>query len=130
VTVQPDRELLERYRKNGGKGRAIGALKVCWNEDEQVARKLAHELWPTEAVEGQLAQELALQSRFEAAAANVTEDLVAKEVACGPDPEVHVEAIKKYLDAGFDEVYINQIGPDQEGFFRFYETELRHRLGA
>jgi G6PDH family F420-dependent oxidoreductase len=128
VTVQPDRELLERYRNNGGKGRAIAALKVCWDQDEQVARKLAYELWPTEGVEGQLAQELALPSQFEAAAANVTEDMVAEQVACGPDPERHVKAISKYLDAGFDEVYINQIGPDQGGFFRFYERELRPRL--
>ena len=43
---------------------------------------------------------------------------------------MHIEAINTYLDAGFDEVYINQVGPDQEGFFRFYESELRQRLGA
>ena len=86
----PTGELLERYRKNGGKGRAIAALKVCWNEDEQVARKLAHEMWPTEGVEGQLAQELALPSHFEAAAANVTGRWWREEIACGPDPEVHV----------------------------------------
>lgn len=129
VTVQPDRELLERYRANGGKGRAIAALKVCWDHDEQRARKLAHQLWRTEGVEGQLSQELPMPSHFEAAAANVTEDMVADSVACGPDPERHLEAISKYLDAGFDEVYINQIGPEQEGFFRFYERELRPKLG-
>jgi G6PDH family F420-dependent oxidoreductase len=128
VTVQPDRELLERYRSKGGKGRAIAALKVCWDQDEKRARKLAHELWPTEGVEGQLAQELPLPSHFEAAAANVTEEMVADLVACGPDPERHVAAILKYVEAGFDEVYVNQIGPDQEGFFRFYERELRPRL--
>jgi G6PDH family F420-dependent oxidoreductase len=128
VTVQPDRELLERYRSKGGKGRAIAALKVCWDQDEKQARKLAHELWPTEGVEGQLAQELPLPSHFEAAAANVTEEMVADLVACGPDPERHVAAISKYVEAGFDEVYVNQIGPDQEGFFRFYERELRPRL--
>ena len=61
---------------------------------------------------------------------NVTEDMVAKQVSCGPDPERHVEAITKYLDAGFDEVYINQIGSDQEGFFDFYRRELRPRLDA
>src|SRR6202044_2248954 len=101
VTVQPDSELLERYRKNGGRGRAIAALKVCWDEDEQVARKRAYELWPTEGVEGQLPQELALPSHFEAAAAHVTEDMVAEQIACGPDPERHLAAIEKYLDAGF-----------------------------
>jgi hypothetical protein len=54
--------------------------------------------------------------------------MVADLVACGPDPERHVAAISKYVEAGFDEIYVNQIGPDQEGFFRFYERELRPRL--
>ena len=125
VTVQPDGGTPGSIpRRTAAKGRAIAALKVCWGEDEQVARKLAYELWPTEGVEGQLAQELALPSHFEAAAANVTEEMVAEQIACGPDPERHMAAINKYLEAGFDEVYINQIGPDQEGFFRFYEREL------
>jgi hypothetical protein len=73
---------------------------------------------------------LALPSHFEAAAANVTEEVIAERVTCGPDPEKHVGAVNKYLEAGFDEVYINQIGPDQEGFFRYYERELRPRLGV
>ena len=128
VTVQPDRDLLDRYRAKGGGGKAIAALKVCWDPDEQRARKLAHQLWRTEGVEGQLAQELPMPSHFDAAATNVTEDMVAESVACGPDPERHLHAISKYLDAGFDELYINQIGPDQEGFFQFYERELRPKL--
>jgi G6PDH family F420-dependent oxidoreductase len=130
ITVQPDQDLLSHYRTNGGKGPAIGALKVCWNSDEQQARKLAHELWPTEGLEGQLAQELPMPSHFESAAANVTEDMVADIVPCGPDPEQHVKAITKFLEAGFDEVYVNQIGPDQEGFFDFYAKELAPRLDA
>ena len=42
---------------------------------------------------------------------------------CGPDPERYVEAFRPFVDAGFDEVAITQIGPDQEGFFKFYERE-------
>jgi G6PDH family F420-dependent oxidoreductase len=128
VTVKPDGELLDRYRRQGGRGPSIAALKVCWDQDEGQARKLAHELWPTEGVEGQLSQELPMPSHFESAAAKVTEEMVAEAVPCGPDPEVHLTAIRKYLDAGFDEVYVNQIGPDQEGFFRFYAQELRDKL--
>ena len=70
---------------------------------------------PLTALEGQLSQELPMPAHFEAAAANVTEDMVADLLACGPDPEKHVEAITKYLDAGFDEVYVNQIGPESGG---------------
>lgn len=130
VTVVPDTDLLAKYRQAGGKGESIAAVKVCWNKDEGTARKIAHQLWPTEALQGQLSQELALPSHFEAAAAHVTEEMVAEIVPCGPDPERHVAAIRHYLDAGFDEVYVNQIGSDQEGFFDFYARELRGRLGT
>ena len=54
---------------------------------------------------------------------------MADIMPCGPDPERHVAAIRKYLDAGFDQVYVNQIGPEQEGFFDFYVKELKPRLG-
>lgn len=108
----------------------MGALKVCWGRDEAQARKLAHQLWPTEGVEGQLSQELPLPSHFEAAAAHVTEDMVAEMVPCGPDPERHVKAIEKFAEAGFDKIYVNQIGPEQEGFFDFYAKELAPRLAA
>ena len=31
-------------------------------------------------------------------------------------------------EAGFDHVHVDQVGPDQEGFFRFYESEILPRL--
>lgn len=129
VSVRPDQELLSRYRSHGGQGRGIAALKVCWDRDESRARKLVHHLWPTEGLEGQLSQELPLPSHFESAAAHVTEEMVAESVACGPDPERHVTAIRRYLEAGFDEVYVNQIGPEQRGFFEFWAKELQPRIG-
>jgi alkanesulfonate monooxygenase SsuD/methylene tetrahydromethanopterin reductase-like flavin-dependent oxidoreductase (luciferase family) len=64
----------------------------------------------------------------EAAAKTVTEDALAEDVPCGPDPERHLEAIREYADAGFDHVFVHQIGPDQEGFMRFYEREILPRL--
>ena len=59
----------------------------------------------------------------------VTEDDVAKVIPCGPDPEVHLAGIREYLDAGFDHVYVHQVGPDQEGFLDFVATELLPALG-
>jgi G6PDH family F420-dependent oxidoreductase len=129
ITVQPDQELLQEYRDHGGVGPSIAALKVCWDQDEKQARKVAFDLWPTTCLSGQLSQELPMPAHFEAAAEIVTEDMVADAISCGPDPERHVTAITKYLEAGFDEVYINQIGPDQAGFFDYFSKEIRPRLG-
>ena len=58
----------------------------------------------------------------------VTEDMATESFVCGPDPERHLEAIQEYIDAGYDEVYVQQIGPEQEGFFRFYEKEILPKL--
>ena len=128
VGTAPEAELLEAFEAAGGEGKPrYGQLTVCWAEDEAEARRTAHEWWPNAALKGTLGQELPLPSHFEAAAAMVTEDDVAEAVVCGPDPERHAEAIDAYVEAGYDHVYVHQVGPDQEGFLRCYERELLPR---
>lgn len=58
----------------------------------------------------------------------VTEEQVAEGVICGPDPEPTLAAIRKYAEAGFGSVSLHQIGPDQPGFFDFYQRELLPKL--
>ena len=54
----------------------------------------------------------------------VDDEDLAKAIVCGPDPDRHLEAIEKFVDAGYDHVYVHQVGPDQDGFFDFYEREI------
>lgn len=129
VNVVPEGDALERYRKAGGKGPAIANVKVCYDPDEAAARKLASALWPTSALPGQLNQELAVPAHFEQAVQLVTEDQVAASITCGPDPERHATAIRDYLEAGYDEVYVGQVGKNQTGFCQFFASEVRPRLG-
>lgn len=130
ITVTPDADLVRTYREHGGTGPVLGSVKVCWDTDETRARKRAHSLWPTDALPGQLNQELSLPQHFEAASSLVQEDAVVASVPCGPDPARHAEAITKYVDAGFDEIYVNQIGPDQESFLEFFAEEVQPLLGS
>jgi G6PDH family F420-dependent oxidoreductase len=128
INTSPDAELVRRYLDEGGTGPKAAGMKVCWAKDEATARKTAYELWATSGVPGELSQELAMPAHFAQAAQNVTDDQIAAKIVCGPDPERHVEMIRKYLDAGFDEVYVSQVGDDQEGFFDFYRRELVPRV--
>lgn len=134
VTTTPDPSLVERYVAKGGGGARYGQLTVCWAESEAAARRTALQWWPNGALRGPLSQELPLPSHFEAAAAMVTEEDIAEEVVCGPDPDAHLEAIAEFSRAGFDHVYVHQVGPDQAGFVEFYEREVladaRERLSS
>jgi len=127
VSVQPESDHIAAFRAAGGAGKPTQAgLKVCWGPDEQDARDLLYRLWPNEGIPGQAAQLLPLPAHFAELADLVDRDALPH--ACGPDPEVHVEAIKAYVDAGFEEIHIAQVGPDQKGFFDFYQREVLPRV--
>ena len=71
---------------------------------------------------------LPVPAHFEQAAKMVSEEDVAKKIVCGPDPERYLAKINEYVEAGFDHVWLHQVGPDQEGFFRFFEKEVFPKL--
>lgn len=125
VSTAPKQDIVDQFEEAGGSGKPIyGQVHVCYSENEAEARKLAYEIWPTAGVTGELGQELPTPTHFEQAAQMVSEDDVAKSVICGNDVQRHLEAIQEYIDAGFDHVYIHQIGPDQAGFMEFYKKNI------
>jgi G6PDH family F420-dependent oxidoreductase len=125
----PEPELLERYRSAGGSGPRYAQLNLCWAEDEERARKTVHHVWPNGGVKGQLSQDLPTWTHFEDAAGMVSEEDATKSTPCGPDiVDQLLESAQKYLDAGYDHLYFHQIGPEQDGFFRFWERDLRPAL--
>src|SRR4051794_34088564 len=132
IATGPKPELLQTFEssrgRSGDRAPRIGQVTVCWADEESAARHTALEYWPTAAIQGDASQELAVPSSYASLAQSVTEDQIAEQVACGPDPEVHLGKIQPYLDAGFDHIYLHQVGPDQDGFFRFAERELLPRL--
>ncbi|GAA2875156.1 LLM class F420-dependent oxidoreductase [Streptosporangium fragile] len=129
ICTGPNAELVERFHEAGGAGKpAQGGLKVCYAADEAAARRIVHRLWPNQGIQGEASQLLPLPRHFEELAEAVTEEQATRGTPCGPDPEVHANAIKEYVGAGFDEVYVTQIGPEQDAFFDFYAKEVLPRL--
>lgn len=134
ITMEADRELVERFRRSGGghsrgQGPAIAGTKVCYDTDRQQAVRTVHRRRPDVFLPGELSQVLPTPSHFEQACRLVTEDRVAaSEMALGDDPEEHAAALRRCADAGFDTVYVNQIGPDLQGFFDFYRTKVLPQL--
>jgi G6PDH family F420-dependent oxidoreductase len=122
--TSPDAETLQAWESAGGHGPRYGQVNVCYGDDEAKCRSLVAEVWPNAGFTGQLSQELPLPSLFQAAVEKVPEEALTEGVPCGPDLGGFIDSVKTYLDAGYDHVYLHQIGPDQEGFLAFCEREL------
>lgn len=130
VTMTPDADLVGEFRQAAGGTAAgsakpvVGGLKVCWLPDRDKAVDTVHRTWPSEVLPGELAQVLPTPEHFEQAVQLVTREQVADAMPCGDDADQHVGAIREYVEAGFDVVYVGQIGHEQDDFFDAYATTV------
>ncbi|MEU4034809.1 LLM class F420-dependent oxidoreductase [Streptomyces collinus] len=129
ITMAPEEEIVTRFRKGGGGAKPVsGGTKVCWGTDREECLRTVRRLWFNELLPGEMGQVLPSPRHFEQLADLVTEDMVREKSVCGDDVDEHVAALSAFADAGFDRVYVNQIGTDQRGFFDFYRTKVLPRL--
>ena len=129
-TTMPDAELVSTFRSAGAGDKPVqGGLKACWAETREAGLATATRLWANEMLPGQLAQILPRPADFEAAMSLVPPEAVGEEIVCGPDVDAHVAALRAYVDAGFDEVYVQQIGPQQREFFDAWAGQIAPQLG-
>lgn len=129
LSVAADAELVRRFREQAGSEQpAYAKITACWAPDEAEARRVAQEMWPVAGLPGRLMAELRATEDFEAATSVLDEDQIARALVVDPDPQTHVAAVETFARAGFDHVAVHQVGPDQEGFFEFYEREVIPRL--
>jgi G6PDH family F420-dependent oxidoreductase len=126
-TTSPDKEAIERYRSQGGQGPVHAGTKVCFMADADQARETILRLWPNEGLPGELAQVLPTPAHFEQACELVTAEHLASPA--GPDIEQHVASLQQYAGAGVDELFVQQIGPDQDAFFTTWAREVLPRFG-
>jgi G6PDH family F420-dependent oxidoreductase len=129
VLVGPEAENVQRFRSSGGGDKLVqSGTKVCWGADEAECVRTVHRLWPNEVLPGELPQVLPTPAHFEQACSLVTEEMIAETVVCGPDMERHVAELQAFADAGIDEVHVQQIGGDHEGFFAAYAEHVLPRF--
>jgi len=124
ITTSPEPELLERFRAASGGKPAQAGSKVCWAATEEEGARIAHDLWANAGLPGELAQVLPSPRHFEQASALVTEEKTRESVACGSDVAAHLAALQPYVDAGFEEIYVANMGPHYRDMILAYGREV------
>lgn len=124
IGTTAETQLIQTFELAGGMGKPrYGKVTVCWGRDEKEARRTAHTWWPT-AVLGASAIDLQLPAHIIRTITRVSEADVAQALLCSANPARHIAAIREFAAAGYDHVYVHHVGPDQEGFIRFYQGEV------
>ncbi|MFC8681308.1 LLM class F420-dependent oxidoreductase [Microbacterium ureisolvens] len=139
IAVEPQAELVQQWNEvygaesglGAGDSRKIGQIPVSWDPDEETAIQRAHDQfrwfgggWPVNA-------DLTTPAGFEAASKFVRPEDVASSIPCGPDLDAIAESVRPYLDAGFTDVAIVQIGDEaQDRFLAEAAEPLLERLRA
>jgi G6PDH family F420-dependent oxidoreductase len=126
VAVEPRPDLVQMFEEFGGSGKPrVGQIALSYDADRDRAVERAHDQFRWFGLGWKVNADLPGPSSFEAATSFVTPEQVGEQLPCGPNVEEHVEKIKPFLDAGFDEIALVQIGADhQKPFFEWAEKEL------
>jgi G6PDH family F420-dependent oxidoreductase len=126
IAVEPKAELLTAFDEHGGTGKPrVGQLPICYDPDRPAAVHRAHDQFRWFGGGWKVNAELPGPAAFAAANAHVRPEDVASAIPCGADVDEVVQAVRPYVEAGFTEIALVQIGGDSQlPFFDWAEKEL------
>jgi G6PDH family F420-dependent oxidoreductase len=124
VTTRPDAELIGMFQQQSGGKPVTAGAKACFAASRDEAEKIAHKLWPIQGLPGELNQVLPTPAHFEQAAQLVRPEHISSTIPCGPDPQAHIGALRRYQEAGVDELFVAPIGPHFREMISLYERDV------
>jgi G6PDH family F420-dependent oxidoreductase len=126
IAVEPEAQLGQMFDAAGGEGKPrVGQVALAYDSDRDAAVARAYEQFRWFGLGWKVNADLPNPESFDSATQYVTAEAVGEQISCGPDVEEHVEAIQPFIDAGFTEVALVQIGADhQDEFISWAEREL------
>lgn len=118
-------EVVKAFKNAGGAEKPrYGMVKVCWGYSQEEAKETVKHWWPTSTVSGALHSDLPTPRHFDDVVEAMGEPRIPDDTILGPNPNSYLKAIQTLQENGYDHIYLHQIGPDQEGFFKFFKNEL------
>lgn len=131
IQVQPDADVVAQWGGINADSRVIGQLPVCWDPDEEAAVRRAHEQFRWFGGGWLVNADLPTPAGFDAATRFVRPEDVASAIACGPDLDKLAESARPFLEAGFTDLAIVQVGDEgQDRFLAEAAGPLLERLRA
>ncbi|PPI36453.1 MULTISPECIES: TIGR03557 family F420-dependent LLM class oxidoreductase [unclassified Rathayibacter] len=135
ITTEPDADLISQWTAVRGAdaapSRTIGQIPICWAPDKEQGVALAHEQFRWFAGGWAVNSDLPTPAGFAGASQFVRPEDVAEQIACGPDLDELAQSFVPYIEAGFTDIALVQVGDElQQRFLDEAAEGLLERLRA
>ncbi|MDX6374952.1 MAG: hypothetical protein QOD98_3940 [Nocardioidaceae bacterium] len=128
INTADDADAVASFKEKSGGKPAHGGVKVAWADTEEEGVDHAHRLWANAGLPGELAQVLPTPQHFEQASQLVTREATAESIVAGADVDRHVQQLRDYVEAGYDEVYVANMGPHYLDMIQAYGRDVLPQL--
>ncbi len=132
ITVAQSRDVLrgviDAYRSRGGRGRVVLQLHVSYAHTDEEAVAIAHDQWRTNVFPPPFCWDTDSVEAFDAAGAHVTPDEMHGSVFASSDLMAHADTLHRYLELGFDDIYVHHVGKEQQQFISGYGEKVLGQL--
>jgi coenzyme F420-dependent glucose-6-phosphate dehydrogenase len=133
LTIQDDPEkvsrVVEAFRRGGGKGKPLKMqVSLNWDITPELALQGAYDQWRFNALGGDVNWELRSPDDFDIATRHLPPESLHNCVLISSDIGRHVRWLKDYVELGFEEILLHQVGIKQREFIDLFGKEVLPEL--
>ncbi|MBW4656552.1 MAG: TIGR03885 family FMN-dependent LLM class oxidoreductase [Kaiparowitsia implicata GSE-PSE-MK54-09C] len=123
------RRMIEAFHRGGGEGKPmVLQVGLNWDASETAALAGAHEQWRFCAVGGEVNWDLRSPADFERIGRLVRPEDMKDALNVSADLGRHAAWLASYVELGFSEIYLHQVGRNQRAFIDAFGKEVLPQL--
>lgn len=127
VSAKPDqlKKTIDAFHRGGGEGKPLVVqVGMNWAPSEREALESAHEQWRFNVLGGDVNWDLRSPQEFEMAARFVRPEDMRESLLISSDLGQHAAWLAEFVDLGFSEIHLHQIGRNQQAFIEAFGAHV------
>lgn len=119
------RKMIDAFRAGGGEGKPLYLqVALSYAKTDVEAAESAHREWRQAGLDSKLLGDLRTPEEFSAACADIAPGDLSRSLRISSDLGHHAEWLANDIELGFSEVYLHNIGRNQDEFIEAFSTRV------
>lgn len=117
--------VVDAFREGGGEGKPLRLqVALAYARTDEEALFDAHSQWRVAGLSPQELADVATPQEFDARSKDVTEQTIRDRLLISADWREHADWIQRYVELGFEGIYLNHVGRDLDRFIDVFGAHV------